>query len=155
MKLRRDELPMHFEGLRLRPWIVLAGWPVALAAASLGALLVGTSSQPLADAAGLLVGVLGAVLIAGLIRCRRYETVLGPSLLTIGAGPFRRRLPVGVLERSEVRDAASWRRLYADRELVLEAPEYGQRIIVPSADPEALQAALEEARTSVRPQRSD
>lgn len=150
MKLRRDELPLHFEGLRLRPWIVLAGWPLALAAASLGTVVVGKASQPLADAAGLLVGVLGAVLIAGLIRCRRYETVLGPSLLTIGAGPFRRRVPVGALERPEVRDAASWRRLYADRELVLEAPEHGQRFIVPSADPEALQAALLEARAAPR-----
>ena len=155
MKLRRDELPLHFEGLRLRPWIVLAGWPLALAAASLGTVVVGKASQPLADAAGLLVGVLGAVLIAGLIRCRRFEIVVGPRLLTIGAGPFRRRVPVGALERPEVRDAASWRRLYADRELVLQAPEYGQRFIVPSAEPEALQAALEEARSASRTRTSE
>ncbi len=132
MKLRRDELPLHFEGLRLRRWIVVAGWPLALAAAALGVVLVGTSAQPLVDAIGLVVGVLGAVLIAGLVRCRRYEIVVGPGLLTVGAGPFRRRVPVGALEHPAVREAASWRRLYADRELVLEVPEHDERIIVPS-----------------------
>ena len=147
MKLRRDELPLHFEGLRLRRWIVLAGWPLALAAAGVGVVLVGTSVQPLVDAVGLALGVLGAVLIAGLARCRRFEIVVGPSLLTVGAGPFRRRLPIGALGPPEVRAARSWRPVYADRELVLDVSDRGQRIIFPSADPEGLQAALTEAKT--------
>jgi hypothetical protein len=155
MKLRRDELPLHFEGLRLRRWIVLAGWPLALAAAGVGVVLVGTSVQPLVDAVGLVVGVLGAVLIAGLMRCRRFEIVVGPSLLTVGAGPFRRGVPSGALGHSEVRAARSWRRLYADRELVLDVPDHGQHIVVPSVDPEGLQAALLEARTTSRTRLSD
>ena len=150
MKLRRDELPLHFEGLRLRRWIVLAGWPLALAAAGVGVVLVGTSVQPLVDAVGLALGVLGAVLIAGLARCRRFEIVVGPSLLTVGAGPFRRRVPIGALGPPEVRAARSWRPVYADRELVLDVSDRGQRIIFPSADPEGLQAALTEAKTGVR-----
>jgi hypothetical protein len=150
MKLRRDELPLHFEGLRLRRWIVAAGWPLALAAAALGVVLVGMSAQPLVDAIGLMLGVLGAVLIAGLVRCRRIEIVIGPSLLTISAGPFRRRVPVGALEHPEVRTACSWRRLYADRELVLGVPAHGHNVILPTAEPEALQAALIEANATTR-----
>jgi len=151
MKLRRDELPLHFEGLRLRWWIVLAGWPLALAAAGLGVVLVGTSAQPLVDAIGLVGGVLGAVLIAGLVRCRRFEIVVGPSLLTVSAGPYRRRVPIGALGPPEARAARAWRRLYTDRELVFDGPDHRERIIVPSADPEGLQAALAEARTTARP----
>jgi hypothetical protein len=150
MKLRRDQLPLHVEGLRLRRWIVVAGWPLALAAAALGVVLVGTSAQPLVDAIGLVVGVLGAVLIAGLVRCRRIEVVIGPSLLTISAGPFTRRVPVGAFEPPEVRAACSWRRLYADHELVLDLPAHGQNVILPTAEPEALQAALLEAKLTAR-----
>jgi hypothetical protein len=155
MKLRRDELPLHFEGLRLRWWIVLAGWPLALAAAGLGVVLVGTSAQPLVDAVGLVVGVLGAVLIAGLVRCRRFEIVVGPSLLTVGAGPFRRRVPTGALGPAEVRAARSWRRLYTDRELVLDLPAHGETFILPSAEPEALEEALREAKSAARPRLSE
>jgi len=154
MKLRRDELPLHFEGLRLRRWIVAAGWPLALAAAALGVVLVGTSVQPLVDAIGLVVGVLGAVLIAGLARCRRFEIVVGARVVTITVGPLRRLVPVGQLERGEVREARSWRRLYAGHELAFDLPAPFRTVVLPAEDPEALQAALDEARTSVRPRPS-
>lgn len=150
MKLRRDELPLHFEGLRLRRWIVVAGWPLALAAAALGVVLVGTSAQPLVDAIGLVVGVLGAVLIAGLVRCRRYEIVVGARVVTTTVGPVRRLVPVGQLERGEIREARSWRRLYAGHELAFDLPAPARTVILPTAEPEALQAALHEARTTTR-----
>ena len=150
MKLRRDELPLHFEGLRLRRWIVAAGWPLALAAAALGVVLVGTSVQPLVDAIGLVVGVLGAVLIAGLVRCRRFEIMVGARVVTTTVGPLRRLVPVGQLERGEAREARSWRRLYAGHELAFDLPAPARTVILPTADPESLQAALLEARTTSR-----
>ncbi|HOC44652.1 MAG TPA: hypothetical protein PKJ99_16670 [Thermoanaerobaculales bacterium] len=150
MKLRRDELPLHFEGLRLRRWIVLSGWPLALVAAATGVAVAGLTRDPLGDAVGLVLAVVGGTLIAALVRCRRCEIVVGPSLLTLGAGPFRRRMPVGVLEHPELRAACSWRRLYADLELAFDLPAHGDTVALPTADPEALQGALLEARTTRR-----
>ena len=150
MKLRRDELPLHFEGLRLRRWVVVAGWPLALAAAALGVVLVGISAQPLVDAIGLVVGVLGAVLIAGLVRCRRFEIMVGARVVTTTVGPLRRLVPVGQLERGEAREARSWRRLYSDYELAFDPPAPARTVILPTRDPEALQAALLEARAAPR-----
>jgi len=150
MKLQRDELPLHFEGLRLRRWIVLAGWPLALVAAAAGVTLAGLTRDPLGDAVGLLLAVAGGTLIAALARCRRCEIVVGPSLLTIGAGPFRRRVPVRALEHPEIRDACSWRRLYADRELAFELPAHRDTVALPTAEPEALLEALLQATSTAR-----
>jgi hypothetical protein len=57
MKLQQDQLPLYYEGLQLRRWLVLTGWPLALAAAGLGVVLVGTSAQPLVNASGAIVFV--------------------------------------------------------------------------------------------------
>lgn len=150
MKLQRDEVSLHYEGLRLRQWIVWAGWPLALAVALTGAGLVGVLRNPLADVVGLLLAVVGGLAIAGLARCRSFEIVIGTRLVTTIAGPLQRRVPVGVLEHRELRPASSWRRLYADRELVLDLPAHGETFILPSAEPEALLEALLQAKASVR-----
>ena len=150
MKLQRDELPLHFEGFQLRRRLVLAGWPLAVAVAGLGVTLAGTARDPLASATGLVLGVLGALLLAGLVRCRRCEVVVGRRTVTMTVGPLRRRAPVGWLDRGELRLARSWRRLYADRELAFELPDRGKTVVLPTAEPEALQTALLEARTTSR-----
>jgi hypothetical protein len=155
MKLQQDQLPLYYEGLQLRRRLVLAGWPLALAVAGLGVVLVGTSAQPLVDASGLVVGVLGAVLIAGLVRCRRCEIVISGRAVTSTVGPLRRRAPVEWLERGELRRSRSWRRLFADSELVFELPDHGPSFILPTAEPEALEAALREARTAGRTRTSE
>jgi hypothetical protein len=150
MKLQQDQLPLYYEGLQFRRRLVLAGWPLALAVAGLGVVLVGTSAQPLVDASGLVVGVLGAVLIAGLVRCRRCEIVISGRAVTSTVGPLRRRAPVEWLERGELRRSRSWRRLFADRELVFELPDHGPSFILPTAEPEALKQALREAKSADR-----
>ena len=53
-------------------------------------------------------------------------------------------------EDGSLRSATSWRRLYADQELVLELPDRGEAVVLPTAEPEALRAALLEARTTSR-----
>jgi len=155
MKLQRDELPLHFEGFQLRRRLVVAGWPLAVAVAGLGVTLAGTARDPLVSATGLVLGVLGAMLIAGLVRCRRCEIVVGHRTVTTTVGPLRRRVPVGLTEDRSLRSATSWRRLYADRELVLELPDRGEAVVLPTAEPEALRAALLEARTTSRARSSD
>jgi hypothetical protein len=150
MKLDRDQLPLYFEGLRLKRWLAASGWPLAVVGAVVGVTLAGTVRSPLADGAGLVLGVASALVVAGLLRCRRCEIVIGPSLLTFGAGPFRRRVPAAWLEHGQLRPATSWRRLYADRELLFELPDHEGSFILPTAEPEALQAALLEARTASR-----
>jgi len=155
MKLQRDELPLHFEGFQLRRRLVVAGWPLAVAVAGLGVTLAGTARDPLVSATGLVLGVLGALLIAGLVRCRRCEIVVGGRTVTTTVGPLRRRVPVGLTEDRLLRSATSWRRLYADQELVLELRDRGEAVVLPTAEPEALREALAEARTSGRPRPSE
>jgi hypothetical protein len=154
MKLRRDQLPLYFEGLQLRRWLTLAGWPLAMAAAAIGVTFAGMARSPLVTVVGLLLGVLAALLIAGLVRCRRCEVVVGGRVVTATVGPLRRRAPVGWLERGELRRARSWRRLYADQELAFELADREQSFILPTAEPEALRDALAEARTAARTQSS-
>jgi hypothetical protein len=155
MKWQRDPLPLYFEGLQLRRRLVLAGWPLAVASAALGVTFAGMARSQLVNAVGLLLGVLAALLIAGLVRCRRFEIVVGGRAVTTTVGPLRRRAPVGWLERGELRRARSWRRLYADQELAFELPDREQSFILPTAEPEALQAALLEARTAARKRPSE
>jgi hypothetical protein len=99
---------------------------------------------------GLLLAVVGGLAIAGLARCQRFEIVVGSRLVTTIAGPLQRRVPLGALEHRGLRPASSWRRLYADRELVFDVPAHGETFILPSTEPEALQEALLEAKTTVR-----
>jgi hypothetical protein len=146
MKLVQDEAPRYFEALRLSTRLVIAGWPAALVAALLGVTLAALAPGVGVASVGVALAALGAVAIAGLVRCRSFETVVGPRLLTVGTGPFRRRIPVGMIATAEARAAGSWRRLYADRELALTLSADQSPIIVPTADPDELEMALREGR---------
>jgi hypothetical protein len=141
--LEKDELPIHFEGLGLKPALGLVGWPLGVLGAFAGTALVAAGSSFALEILGVLVaGCCGLILVA-LLRCRRFEIVLGTRMLMVAAGPIRRRVPVGYIETMEIRRASSWRRLYADRELALGLRVGTESVVFPSEEPEELIRAVE------------
>lgn len=142
MKLVQDEAPRHFEALHLSTRLRIAGWPAAIVAALLGVTIASQANGGASGVIGVVLAALGAVGIAGLVRCGVFEIVVGSRLLTVGTGPFRRRIPLGLITRSDTIPAGSWRRLYADRELALTLSADEAEVAVPTRDPEGLGDAL-------------
>ena len=112
LSLEVDDVPLHFEGLALRRSMATFGWELAGVCTVGGVGLAVAARGVLVEAAGVMLTVIGAVLLVGLLRCRRFEIVVGPRLLEVGAGPLRRRVPVGFVVNFERRAATSWRRLF-------------------------------------------
>lgn len=135
-----DDLPRHYEAVRLNPRAAAAGWLAAVL------LLAGAVGLPYlapgggARAAAGVMGTAAVLLLFGLVRCRCHEVSVGSTWLEIRLGPFHRKPPLGLLTAARARVATSWRRLYADREVVLELA--GERLLVPSRDPEELMGAI-------------
>jgi hypothetical protein len=59
-------------------------------------------------------------------------------------------VPVGFIERFEEREAGGWRRLYAEAELVLWLSARERFLVVPTRDPGAIVAAVDEAQGAAR-----
>lgn len=142
MKLGKDELPRHFEAAHLKPWVAVAGWPLAAVTAAAGVALAAGARPAAVEGLGVMLAALAALLIAGLVRCRSYEIVVGRRLISFGVGPFRRRIPVGMVASADARPAGSWRRLYADGELELSLADGRGQLILPSREPRELTEAL-------------
>ena len=141
-----DEVPLHFEGISLKPWVLVVGWPLGLVCAVEGVVLAGRASGFAVELIGVIAAGLGGLTIVALLRCRRFEIVLGARLLTVGAGPLLRRVPVGLIDSVQERTAASWRRLYSDRELVVRLTVGDRVMVFPSNDPQEFMAAMESRR---------
>jgi hypothetical protein len=146
--LSDDEVPRHYEGVPLRPWILAVGWPVGAVCAVGGVVLAGKVSVFAAELLGVLAAAIGGVTIVALLRCRRFEIVLGARLLTVGAGPLRRRVPVGLIDRVEERAATSWRRLYSDREVAAYLAVGDRVLVFPSGEPVELVSAIGVVRSN-------
>jgi hypothetical protein len=142
IEIQRDELPLYFEGVSLAPAIRYAGWPITAAGMAVGTFLVATADAFIFELLGVLMAGSCALLFVALIRCRRYETTLGTRMLTVGAGPFKKRIPNGYLEDFEIRASGSWRRLYADREIEIRLRVGDQSVVIPSEQPDDLISAI-------------
>jgi hypothetical protein len=141
--LPENEIPLHFEGIPLRWWIQTAGWPLGLACAVGGVIVAGKAQVFAVELLGAVAAALGGVMIVALVRCRRFEIVLGARLLTVGAGPLLRRVPVGLVDTVKERAATSWRRLYSDRELALHLTAGSREVIFPCNLPEDLLSTIQ------------
>ena len=120
-------------------------WLAALSLCGSGLALALRADRPatLTAAAGLLLTIGAAAVFAA--RClTAHETVLTRVSLRVGFGPFARALPCHDLRFGASRPATSWRRFYADSELLLEVAAGGrwQPVWVPTHDPAGLTAAL-------------
>ena len=126
----------------LKVWVQLVGWPLGLACAVGGVGLAGKASAFAVELIGVVVAAASGILLVALVRCRRFEIVLGARLLTVGAGPLLRRVPVGLIERLEESSASSWRRLYSGREVVAHLTVGDRVLVFPSHDPQELLSAI-------------
>jgi hypothetical protein len=141
------EVPLHYEGISLKTWTLVVGWPLGLVSAVGGVVLAGKASGFAVELIGVIAAALGGVLIVALLRCRRFEIVLGARLLTVGAGPLLRRVPVGLIDRVEERAATSWRRLYSDRELAANLTVGDRVLVFPSDEPQEVASAIRGVRS--------
>jgi hypothetical protein len=147
LRLDAGDAPLHFEGMRLRSSVAAFGWELAGVCTVGGVGLAVAAKGALVEAVGVVLTLIGSVLLVAMLRCRRFEIVVGPRLVEAGAGPLRRRIPVGFIERSETREAGSWRRLFAETEIVFWLTARERMLVVPTRDPAALIEAVTEAHT--------
>lgn len=137
-----DKVPEHYHMVRLRTWVVLVGWPVSLALGVAGVTLAALSGELAAEGVGMVLAAAGGVALVGLVRCRRFEVVVTANTLETASGPFRRRLPLAFITGVTAAPSASWRRLYADREVRVDLQVGSRSLVVPTRDEEELLAVL-------------
>jgi len=140
-----DEVPIHYEGMELRP-IVRAGARIGgSAAAMLGILgMVRGAGTPL-EPAGALLGALGVVVVILSWRFRRFEIVAGDRWLILRCGPVRHRFGRSDVAVGDVGPAGSWRRLYSDREVAMGHASSGRTLRFPINDVEELRRVADPA----------
>ena len=136
------EVPDHFEGVPLKGVVQLGGWFAGLILVAGGIALMVLSAGSAIEALGAVCAGTGAIVLAAVIRCRRYETQVGRRWITIGAGPLTHRFRGDVVAGHELRAATGWRRLFADHEVVLSLNVGDHQHTVPTRDPEELGKAL-------------
>jgi hypothetical protein len=143
VQITRDgDLPLHYEASPLGAVFGAVGWPVGIVAIVGGiAAFVKAGSLP-AEAVAALFVVVGCAMVVFLVRCRRYEVIIGERMTKLRLGPFRRTLPTGCVTDAVERPASSWRKYFAPRELVLTLSVETRPLVVPTHDPDDLVAAL-------------
>lgn len=136
------EVPEHYEGVPLKRTVQLLGWTVGLILAVGGITVMVLTAGTFIEAAGALCAAGGAITLAAVIRCRRYETQVGRRWVRIGAGPLTRRFKSDLVAVHRQRSATGWRRLYADHEVVLKLSISDDQHCVPTRDPTELETAF-------------
>ena len=139
-----DEVPHYYEAVSMRPEVLAAGWVLAILAVGGGIAAMVIGSDSWLENLGAIAGTLGAVLVVALVRLRRFEILLGEKWLAVKTGPVRHRFPVRSLGRPAARRASSWRRLFSPVELEVKISDPDRTIGLPTRDPEALAAELEQ-----------
>ena len=137
----REEIPLHHEGLVLKTRVAVTSWILALAAAGGGIGVMILKAGAGTEVVGAIVAALGGVSLVALVRCRRHESTISPKWLQIGAGPLSQKVPLELIETIRSQPASSWRRVFADRELVLRL-SVGREVVFPCRETEELIAAV-------------
>ena len=141
-KGEREQMPLHFEGLPLAARFRRVAWPLAVLMVVCGVTVMVLRLGFFIEIPAAMVAATGAVTVVGLVRCRRFEIVVGEKWLVASSGPFKHHVPRHLIEAATVRPSRSWRRLYAEREVVLRVPVGDGEDPVPSSEPEELLAVL-------------
>jgi hypothetical protein len=140
---RRASIPEHAESLPLRGLVRALGWALAGLGIVGGFLAAGAGEGRIAAWLAPLLVVVGGVVLAALWQCGKYDLTVGTTRIEVGTGPFKDTLATGAVESSEARPATAWRKLFAEREVVLVlSVGRWRRYPVPTRDPEGLRAAL-------------
>lgn len=144
VQITRDgDLPLHYEASPLGTPFLAVGWPAGIVAIVAGIAAFVKAESMAGEALAAVFVVVGCALVVLLVRCRRYEVVIGERMTELRLGPFRRTLPTGCVTEATERPASSWRRLFAPRELVLTVSVETRPLIVPTHDADELRAALQ------------
>lgn len=136
------EVPDHYEGVPLKKAVQLSGWFVGLVLTVGGVCGMVLAAGTVFEAAGALCAAVGAIVLAGVIRCRRYETLVGRRWVTIGAGPLTRRFKRDIVAADRLCSATGWRRFYADHEVVVILSISDEEHIIPTRDPDEILNSL-------------
>jgi len=143
VRITRDhDLPLYYEASSLKAHVKVAGWVVGVLVTVAGIAGFARAESTVAEAVAVSLVLIGGTLVVALIRCRRYEVMVGERRIELRLGPFRRTLPTGCVETATERPATSWRHLYASRELVLSLSVDTRPLIVPTLEPDELRAVL-------------
>jgi hypothetical protein len=141
----REEAPLHFEAVTLRPRLQLGAWLGGIAAALLGiTMMVRLAGRP-AALAGALLASAGAVAVGAVVRCRRFETIVGRRWLRWRCGPFSGDVPRGIIHGGTVGVAHAWRSLYSAHEVRVGLTSDQSGPALPSLEPESLVNELDGA----------
>lgn len=146
----RADIPLHFESVPLRPPVVAVGWPAAVVGAAGGIALAVIGQDSAAELVGAVLAAAAGVAMIGLVRCRRFDVVVGRKWLQGVAGPIRNRVPVALIEELKGRPATGWRRLYSDTELAIATGRGGSELAMPTRELPALLAAVGEVHPRTR-----
>ena len=143
VEITRDrDLPLHYEASPLGAPFLATGWPAGVIAIVAGIAAFVKAASVAAEAFSALFVVVGSALVVLLVRCRRFEVVVGKRLTELRLGPFRRTLPTGCVIDAVEQPASSWRKFFAPRELVLSLSIGTRPLVVPTHDPDGLSSAL-------------
>lgn len=138
----REELPIHFEGVPLKRTLKIGGWPLAGLGTVAGIATMAARPGIAIEVFAAVIAAAGVIAVTGLYRCRRFELVVGEKWVFTTLGPFKRHLPLQLIEGASERPATSWRRLYSDREVVLRVPVGSGEDPFPSRAPSELIEAI-------------
>lgn len=136
------EVPDHFEGVPLKVPVLLFGWAGGLMLTVAGICGMVLAAGTLLEAVGALCAAGGAIALAGVLRCRRYETQIGRQWVVIGAGPLTRRFKRDLVAEYRGRRATGWRKLYADHEVVIILTISSGEHILPTRDVDELLTSI-------------
>jgi len=141
-----ESIPHHFEAVPLRTGVSALGWSLAVLTIASGLGLAGWASGAAADVVGPIVVIVGGLILAAMLRCRRCEITIGTKRIDVRSGPLRGMVPTGAVEAAARRPATVWRRLFADEEVVLSVSVGAGNFAIPSRRPAELIEALDELR---------
>ena len=140
-----SSLPQHHESVPLRAPLRALGWTIGVLGILGGFVLAGVTVGELAEVAGSLLVVAGGSALFLTVKCGSHEVTVGTARLDLYSGPFRRMAPSGSVLSATRRPSTSWRRLFADDEVVVRFEDGPGALTVPSREPAELIAALEAA----------
>ncbi len=143
VRIERDrDVPHHFEAAPLKAPVNTVGWILGVLAVAAGIACYVRAELVAAEAAAMVLTATGGTVLVLLVRCRRYEVMVGKRMVELRLGPFRRMFPTGCVDAATPRRATAWRRLYAASEVVLFSSVATRPFIVPTDDPDVLRSAL-------------
>ena len=141
----REDIPLHFEGVMLAKTVHGGAWVMGLALVVGGIIAMVSLAGSWIEIPAAVAAALGALVLFVAIRCQSFEITVGRQWLKTRMGPFKNDLARSLIKGVKIRESTSWRRLYADKEIVIALDHGEDQPVLPSSDAEELVFALKES----------